>query len=64
MAGVRIILHEELDGFQVALGGSNTKRGTPIIVEGIDSPALILEDCHVLDIISESCIEETVVIVI
>ena len=64
MAGVGIILHEELDGLQVALGGRDAKGGTAIIVEGIDSPALVLEDGHVPDIISESCIEETVVIVI
>jgi hypothetical protein len=55
---------QELDSLKVALRGSNTESCTTIIIIGIDSPSLILKNCHVLHVVLESGIKETIVIII
>ena len=63
MAKVSTVRDQELYGFKVTLRRSNAECCSAVIVVSVDLPASVLENGHVLDVVFESSIEETVVII-
>jgi hypothetical protein len=57
------IVNKILDSLKVAFGGGDSESCTTIVVVGIDSPALKLEDIHILDIVLKGCVVESVLII-
>lgn len=63
MTDVCAVSDQELNGLLVALRCGDTECGSAVIVVGVDLPAGVLEDRHVLCVVFEGSIEETVVVV-
>ena len=63
MTDVSTVSDQELNGFDVALRCGDTECGSAVIVVGVDLPPGVLKDRHVLCVVFEGSIEETVVVV-